>query len=64
MPQASGIEARLRQAASLPETLAAGFDQIGDQVQGGESYRGQPGDKGRNALPTTELNFMRPARQA
>ena len=26
MPQASGIEARLRQAASLPETLAAGFD--------------------------------------
>ena len=26
MPQANGIEARLRQAASLPEALAAGFD--------------------------------------
>jgi hypothetical protein len=26
MPPASGIEARLRQAASRPETLAAGFD--------------------------------------
>jgi hypothetical protein len=26
MPQAGGIEARLNQAGSLPETLAAGFD--------------------------------------
>jgi hypothetical protein len=26
MPDGNGIEARLRQAASLPETLAAGFD--------------------------------------